>query len=96
MVCTSDYDPEAGNMLDEYFPLVVLDLSSNNLNGELFDELYGFERLERLSFRSNGGVSGNISSSIGELSTTLVELVRIRKVMSVAHISRKQKAAKKS
>jgi len=74
MVCTSDYDPQAGNMLDEYFPLVVLDLSSNNLNGELFDELYGFERLERLSFRSNGGVSGNISSSIGELSMTLVEL----------------------
>ena len=79
MVCTSDYDPEAANMLDEYFPLVVLDLSSNNLNGELFDELYGFERLERLSFRSNGGVSGNISSSIGELGSTLVELVRIRK-----------------
>lgn len=76
MVCSSDYDPVAADMFDEYFPLVVLDLSSNNLNGDLFDELYGFEGLQRLSFRSNGGVSGNISSSINEARMTLMELVR--------------------
>lgn len=74
IVCSSDYDPVAGDMYDEYFPLEALELPFNNLNGALFVELYGFERLERLSLRGNLFITGTISSQIGQLGPTLKEL----------------------
>lgn len=73
--CGEGYDP--GNTsatvppsvsADVYFPLKELVLPSNNLVGTLFDELYGFEELQRLNLQGNGRIGGTISDEIIGLS----------------------------
>ena len=65
--CGDGYDPMQAEMLDEYFPLDALDLQANNLNGELFDELYGFGQLEQMLLNGNQRISGTISEDISAL-----------------------------
>ncbi|KAL3937202.1 MAG: hypothetical protein SGARI_002228 [Bacillariaceae sp.] len=65
--CGDDYDPMQAEFLDEYFPLEALDLQANNLNGELFNELYGFGELEQMLLNGNQRISGTISEDVGSL-----------------------------
>jgi hypothetical protein len=54
---------------DRYFPVKVIDLQSSNLNGELFDELYGFEGIETLMLNGNQRITGTLSEDIGNLTS---------------------------
>jgi len=52
---------------DEYHPLEVINLQSNYLYGQLFDELYGFQDLKKILLNGNGKISGSISEQVGNL-----------------------------
>jgi hypothetical protein len=65
--CGDSYDTMQAEWLDQYFPAEVLDLQSNNLNGELFDELYGFGELKQMLLNGNERISGSISDEVGTL-----------------------------
>jgi len=67
MSCGESYDSEEAESFDTYFPLEVLDLQSNNLAGPLFDEIYGFERLQSLSLQDNALVGTISNDLIGNL-----------------------------
>jgi hypothetical protein len=67
MTCGDDYDPESGNNDDAYFALQTIDLSANNLEGPLFEELFGFLELEGLFMDGNLKISGSIPEAIGQL-----------------------------
>jgi hypothetical protein len=73
LTCGDDYDPESGNNDDAYFPLQTIDLSANNLQGPLFEELFGFLELEGLFMDGNLKISGNIPEAVGQL-TKLIDL----------------------
>jgi Leucine-rich repeat (LRR) protein len=73
MNCGESYDSVQAEWVDQYFPLEVLDLRSNNLAGVLFDELYGLEKLKVLQLSGNEKISGSLSEGIGSL-TSLQEL----------------------
>lgn len=62
-----DEDAVIVDWLDEYYPLEVLNLQSNNLSGQLFDELYGFQNLKKILLDGNGKITGSISEQIGNL-----------------------------
>jgi len=53
MSCSGDDATSNDDDDNEYRPLEVLNLQSNNLSGELFDELVGLEQLVELSIQDN-------------------------------------------
>jgi hypothetical protein len=69
MSCGDAYDGVQAEWVDQYFPLEVLDLQTNNLAGSLFDEIYGLENLKVLQLSGNERISGTISEEIRGLST---------------------------
>lgn len=74
MDCGDAYNDVAADWLDEYYPLEVLDLQSNNLAGELFDEFYGFQHLKEV-FLNNNNLGGTIQDEIGNfVNVTVLQL----------------------
>jgi hypothetical protein len=74
MNCGDAYNNATAEWLDAYYPLEVLNLQSNNLNGELFDEFYGFRNLKEI-FLNNNKLSGTIEEDIGNFqSVTVLQL----------------------
>lgn len=71
MSCGEEYlhnDNDNGNYDgDEFYPLEGLDIQSNNLSGELFDEMYGFPNLKVLSLTGNRQITGTISEKVDNL-----------------------------
>jgi hypothetical protein len=67
MDCGEDYDSDSGNNDDAYFPMKTIDLSENNLGGEIFVELFGFLELEGLFMDGNRKISGTIPEDLGNL-----------------------------
>jgi hypothetical protein len=55
------------NNNDVFLPILNIRLLSNNLAGDLFDELFGFSELEGLYLGGNGRISGSLTSSLGQL-----------------------------
>ncbi|KAG7341961.1 leucine rich repeat LRR-containing protein [Nitzschia inconspicua] len=64
MACGEMYDEMQAEWADQYFPLEVVDLQSNNLAGVLFDELYGLETLKVLQLSGNERIAGSLSEDI--------------------------------
>lgn len=64
--CGDSYNDVTAEWLDAYYPLEVLNLQFNNLEGELFDEFYDFRGLKEI-FLNNNNLSGTISEDIGNL-----------------------------
>ena len=71
--CGLEYDPVAGNDDDAYFPIQGIDLSDNNLAGNLFNELFNLMDLEFIKMDGNRRISGSIPEVVGNL-TKLREL----------------------
>jgi hypothetical protein len=69
MSCGDSYTDMEGEWLDTYFPLEVIDLRSGNLDGELFDELYGFEALKELLLSGNQKITGTLSEEVANLAS---------------------------
>ncbi|KAL3922946.1 MAG: hypothetical protein SGARI_006334 [Bacillariaceae sp.] len=67
MSCGDAFTSMQAELTDEYFPLEVLDLQSNNLGGELFDELYGFDKLKQMLLNGNERISGTLSEDVAAL-----------------------------
>ena len=67
--CGDSYSDVEAESPDRYFPVEVIDLRSSNLTGELFDELYGFQGLEKLLLNGNRGITGTLSEDIGDLAS---------------------------
>jgi len=62
--CGADYDSVTAEWLDAYYPLEVINLQSNNLEGKLYDEFYEFTSLKDL-FLNNNNLAGVIDNKIG-------------------------------
>jgi len=62
MSCGDNYNDITADWLDAYYPLEVLDLQSNNLVGQLYDEFYDFRNLKEIYLNSN-----NLSGTINEV-----------------------------
>lgn len=56
-----------GGSADAYFPLVNIDLGSNNLNGPLLPEFFGFLELQALFMDGNINISGSIPEELGQM-----------------------------
>jgi hypothetical protein len=67
MSCSGDDALSNDDDDGEYRPLEVLNLQSNNLSGELFDELYGLQSLQKLLLDGNDQITGTISEEVGNL-----------------------------
>jgi hypothetical protein len=52
---------------DEYSPIVTVDISDNDLQGDLFEELFGLTELQELTLDGNKGITGSIPEAIGQL-----------------------------
>lgn len=65
--CGAGYTSEAGAAKDAHFPLVTIDLSSNNLQGPLYDELFGFPELQGYYLDGNLKIYGNIPEAVGNM-----------------------------
>ena len=69
--CGDSYNVATAEWMDAYYPIESLDLQSNNLQGELYDEFYGFTSLKELRFNDNS-LSGTIGDEIGQLTDLTV------------------------
>ena len=71
IICGDSYNSPIAEWLDAYYPMEVLNLQSNNLNGELFEEFYGFRNLKEI-FLNNNALSGTINEAIGNFQNVTV------------------------
>lgn len=65
--CGDTYDSVQAEWLDQYFPLEVLDLQTNNLAGALSGEIFGLETLKVLQLSGNERITGSLPDDVGEL-----------------------------
>lgn len=72
--CGDAYNDVTAEWLDAYYPVEVLNLQSNNLMGELFDEFFDFRNLKEI-FLNNNNLSGTIEDEIGNFErVTILQL----------------------
>lgn len=66
--CGEDYSPDRSDeSVDAYYPVLTIDLSSNNLNGELIKEIFEFGQLEGFFLDGNMKITGTIPEALGEM-----------------------------
>ena len=63
MKCDESYNVATTEGMDAYYPLEVLNIQSNNVNGELYKEFYGFPSLKQILLSDNS-LSGTIDEEI--------------------------------
>jgi hypothetical protein len=59
--------------VEDYSPIVSVDISDNSLSGDLFTELFVLTELQELTLDGNKGITGRIPEEIGQL-TNLIAL----------------------